>query len=113
MCHAERSGLPFWFVHARPSQPRRARVHMHRKSVLAGPPGVGRVGALGIVSTAAAWHVPARTSNMVGADMGLCLPLVHTPPAAALAGKCACDAWATGSDCSYIHFKPVDPAQMG
>ena len=28
-------------------------------------------------------------------------------------GTCTCDAWATGSDCSYLNFKPVDPAQMG
>lgn len=28
-------------------------------------------------------------------------------------GECACDSWATGSDCSYLNFKPVDKAKLG
>ena len=24
-------------------------------------------------------------------------------------GKCVCDAWASGSDCSYLNFQPLDP----
>ena len=28
-------------------------------------------------------------------------------------GKCACDSWATGSDCSYLNFAPVDKAKLG
>jgi len=28
-------------------------------------------------------------------------------------GKCRCDAWAEGIDCSYLQFKPVDKSRLG
>ena len=28
-------------------------------------------------------------------------------------GKCQCDAWATGVDCSYLNFQPLDPSKLG
>jgi hypothetical protein len=28
-------------------------------------------------------------------------------------GKCTCDAWASGSDCSYLRFKAIDKAAIG
>ena len=28
-------------------------------------------------------------------------------------GKCECDPWATGADCSYLRFKPVDRSRLG
>jgi len=28
-------------------------------------------------------------------------------------GKCSCDPWASGSDCSYLNFEPVDLNQLG
>jgi hypothetical protein len=28
-------------------------------------------------------------------------------------GKCACDPWTTGSDCSYMNFQPVDLKELG
>ena len=32
---------------------------------------------------------------------------------ASASGKCTCDAWATGTDCSYINLKPVDRKKLG
>jgi hypothetical protein len=32
---------------------------------------------------------------------------------ACTAGKCQCDAWASGSDCSYLNFQPMDRAALG
>ena len=31
----------------------------------------------------------------------------------ATSGRCACDAWASGSDCSYLRFQPLDKKAMG
>ena len=28
-------------------------------------------------------------------------------------GKCHCDHWASGSDCSYLDFKPIDKQRLG
>lgn len=30
-----------------------------------------------------------------------------------ISGKCQCDPWTTGSDCSYLNFEPVDKSKLG
>jgi len=41
-------------------------------------------------------------------DMDCSLSGICTPE-----GKCKCDPWATGADCSYLNFAPVDRARLG